>query len=237
MENNVILTELEKVILNKIQNYINKNEKVGIDTVAKECFVSKSAIVKLSKKLGYSGYSEMYYTILATNNNALKLDFAHNSDTMCMNEHLKKNIDMLVEMLRKFRNEKIYLDSLGICDSAKEYYLQKLLIFGFDAASSYHYEVFKNVKSGLYFFFSHSGCRSEIIEKVNEAIKNNFKVVSFTSNKDSPLAKMSHITIEVAGIKSEREHYLPNFFTANLIILLELALSEYSKRYLSNGED
>lgn len=237
MGNNVTLTELEEVILNKIQNYINKNEKVGIDTIAKKCFVSKSAIIKLSKKFGYSGYSEMYYTILASANNALKLDFSHDSGSICMNEHLKNDIDMLVEVLRKFRNQKIYLDSLGVCDSAKEYYLQKLLIFGFDAASSYHYEAFKNSKSGLYFFFSYSGYRAEIIEKVNEAIRNNFKVVAFTSNKESPLAKISHMTVEVAGIKSDREHYLPNLFTANLIIFLELALSEYSKRYLSKEED
>ncbi|MBD7912491.1 MULTISPECIES: MurR/RpiR family transcriptional regulator [Clostridium] len=233
MGNDVTLTELEKVILNKVQNYINKNEKVGIDIIAKECFVSKATIVKLSKKLGYSGYSEMYYTILAANNNSSKLDFFNNSSDMCMNEHLKGDINILVEALREFKDKKIYLDSLGVCDSAREYYLQKLLIFGFDAASSYHYEAFKNNKSGLYLFFSYSGYRAEIIEKVNEAIRNNFKVIAFTASKDSPLAKISHVTLEIAGIKSDREHYLPNLFTANLIILLELALSEYSKRYLS----
>lgn len=233
MGNNVILTELEKVILNKIQNYINKNEKVGIDIIAKECFVSKASIVKLSKKLGYSGYSEMYYTILAAANNSLKLDFSSNSDDICMNGPLKDDINILVDALKEFRDKKIYLDSLGVCDSAKEYYLQKLLIFGFDAASSYHYEAFKNNKSGLYLFFSYSGYRAEIIEKVNEAIRNNFKVIAFTANKDSPLGKIAHVTLEIAGIKSDREHYLPNLFTANLIILIELALSEYSKRYLT----
>lgn len=237
MVNNVILTELEKVILNKIQNYINRNEKIGIDIIAKECFVSKASIVKLSKKLGYSGYSEMYYTILAAKNNSLKLDFFSSSDGIFMNEHLKADINILVEALRKFKDKKIYLDSLGVCDSAREYYLQNLLIFGFDAASSYHYEAFKNNKSGLYLFFSYSGYRAEIIEKVNEAIRNNFKVIAFTANKDSPLAKISHVTLEIAGVKSDREHYLPNLFTANLIILLELALSEYSKRYLSEKED
>ncbi|MFL0252970.1 MurR/RpiR family transcriptional regulator [Clostridium neuense] len=237
MGNNVTLTELEKVILNKIQNYINKNEKVGIDIIAKECFVSKAAIIKLSKKLGYSGYSEMYYTILAAANNSLKLDFSSNSGDICMNVPLKDDINILVEALREFKDKKIYLDSLGVCDSAREYYLQKLLIFGFDAASSYHYEAFKNNKSGLYLFFSYSGYRAEIIEKVNEAIRNDFKVIAFTASKDSPLAKISHVTLEIGGVKSDREHYLPNLFTANLIILIELALSEYSKRYLSEKEN
>ncbi len=233
MQSNTNLTELEKVILNKIHDHISRNERVGINTIAQECFVSKSAIVKLSKKLGYSGYSEMYYTTLSSTNNALKLDFSHNIVDTYKGDSLTIHINMLVELLKDYREKRIYLDSLGFCDSAKEYYLQKLLSFGFDAASSYHYEAFNKNKSGLYLFFSYSGSRSEIIEKINVAINNNFKVVVFTSNKDSPLGKMAHMTIEVAGTKSDKEHYSPNFFTSNLIILLELALSKYSDKYLS----
>lgn len=240
MGSNGTLTELEKTILNKIHNHINKNEKVGIDKVANECFVSKSAVIKLSKKLGYSGYSEMYYTILASVNNTIKMNFFNSStdniDSVHINEHTKSDVNMLVELLKEYRNQKIILDSLGICDSAKEYYVQKLLIFGFDVVSSYHYEAFRNSRPGLYFFFSHSGYRAEIIEKVSEAIRNQFKVVAFTSNVESPLAKMAHFAIEVEGIKSDSESYLPDFFTANLIILLELILSEYSKKYLSKVE-
>ena len=233
MQNNVSLTELEKIVLNKIHYYINKNEKVGIDMIAKECFVSRAAIIKLSKKLGYSGYSEMYYMNLAAANSALKLDFSKNIISIYENDLLTIHINMLVKLLREYREKNIYLDSLGFCDSAKEYYLQKLLVFGFDVASSYHYEAFRKNKPGMYFFFSYSGARSEIIEKVNVAIENNYKVVAFTSNKDSPLGRVSHMTVELAGVKSESEQYLPNFFTANLIILLELTLSEYSKKYLS----
>lgn len=233
MQSNINLSELEKIILNKIHEHISKNEKVGINGVAQECFVSKAAIIKLSKKLGYSGYSEMYYTILASTNNALKLDFSNNIVSTYESEALTIHVNMLVELLREYSEKRIYLDSLGFCDSAKEYYLQKLLSFGFDAASSYHYEAFSKNKSGLYFFLSYSGARSEVLEKVNVAIENNFKVVAFTSTKDSPLGKIAHMTIEVAGTKSDKEHYLPNFFTSNLIILLELALSKYSNKYLS----
>ncbi|AGF59374.1 DNA-binding MurR/RpiR family transcriptional regulator [Clostridium saccharoperbutylacetonicum] len=233
MQRNINLSDLEKIILNKIHDHISRNEKVGINTVAQECFVSKSAIIKLSKKFGYSGYSEMYYTILASTNHALKLDFSDNIVDTYKSDSLTIHINMLVELLREYREKRIYIDSLGFCDSAKEYYLQKLLSFGFDAASSYHYEAFNKNKSGLYFFLSYSGVRSEILEKVNVAIENNFKVVAFTSTKDSPLGKIAHMTIEVAGIKSDKEHYIPNFFTSNLIILLELVLSKYSNKYLS----
>ena len=232
MQNNISLTELEKVVLNKVHYYINKKEKVGINVIAKECFVSKAAIIKLAKKLGYSGYSEMYYMTLASVNNKPKLDFSKNILNIYENDLLTIHINMLVNLLRKYRKKNIYLDSLGFCDSAKEYYLQRLLVFGFDVASSYHYEVFRKNKAGMYFFFSYSGDKLEIIEKVNVALENNYKVVAFTSNKDSPLGRISHMTLEVAGVESDSEQYLPNFFTANLIILLELTLSEYSRKYL-----
>jgi len=175
----------------------------------------------------------MYYTTVASTNNALKLDFPNISK----DDSLIIHVNMLVELLREYQGQKIYLDSLGFCDSAKEYYLQKLLIFGFDVASSYHFEAFSTNKPGIYFFFSSSGSRAEIIEKVNVAIDNNFKVIAFTTNKDSPLGKMAHMTVEVAGTKSDREYYLPNFFTANLIILLELTLSEYARKYLSTTKN
>lgn len=65
MDSSITLTELEKTILNKINYYINRNERVNIQTIAKDCFVSKGAVVKLAKKLGFSGFSEMYYVTLA----------------------------------------------------------------------------------------------------------------------------------------------------------------------------
>lgn len=59
MNGSIQLTDLEKDITNAIHGHIVKGEKVSIDLIAKECFVSKASVVKLAKKLGYSGYSEM----------------------------------------------------------------------------------------------------------------------------------------------------------------------------------
>ena len=109
MQSNISLSDLEKIILNKIHDHISRNEKVGINTVAQECFVSKSAIINLSKKLGYSGYSEMYYTTLASTNNALKLDFSDNIVDTYKSDSLTIHINMLVELLREYREKRIYL--------------------------------------------------------------------------------------------------------------------------------
>lgn len=229
MDSNINLTELENKILNKIHFYILKDKKVGIETIAKDCFVSKGAIIKLAKKLGFSGYSEMYYVSMSSRKYTASIDFL-NVNKEAANGISETHIRMLCDLLMEYHKSKIYLDSLGICDCAMNYYLQKLLIFGFDAANCYHFEAFKTNNPGLYIFFSYSGSRSEIIEKVSVAQKNGFKVIAFTVNAESPLGKMADYTIKVMGSRSEKENYQPDLFTANLIILLEMILSEYSKK-------
>lgn len=236
MDSNISLTELDKTILNRINYYVNKNERVNIETIAKDCFVSKGAVVKLAKKLGFSGYSELYYVSLAARKKMVSVDYS-NMEKIFENNQSQTYINVLCELLWQYRNSKIYLDSLGICDTARDYYLQKLLIFNFNAANCYHFEAFNVQSPGLYVFLSYSGSNSIIIEKVKVAAENGFKVIAMTANPDSPLAKLADFTIVVSGNRSDKENYQPNLFTANLIILFEFVLSEYSKRYLKSEKD
>jgi DNA-binding MurR/RpiR family transcriptional regulator len=233
---NISLTELEKTILNRINYYINKDERVNLETITKDCFVSKGAVVKLAKKLGFSGYSEMYYVSLASRKKVFSADYSNMEKTF-QNKQSQTYISMLSRLLWHYRNSKIYIDSLGICDTARDYYLQKLLIFNFNAVNCYHFEAFHVQNPGLYIFLSYSGSNSIIIEKVKVAAENGFKVIALTANPDSPLAKLADSTIVVDGNRSDKENYQPNLFTANLIILFELVLSEYCKKYLRSEKN
>lgn len=231
MEGNIYLTDLEKNVINRIHAHILEREKVSIDVIAKECFVSKGSIVKLAKKLGYSGYSEMYYILMSSNRNQKSADFSHmipqnESDTA------KAGIVLLTNLLKEYRGTKIHLDSIGLCDAARDYYLQKLLMFGFDVVSSYHFASFHKDSPGLFCFMSFSGSRFEIFDRVHAAVDNGFKVLALTARKDSPLGTAADYTIEISGERAEENDYRPNFFTANLIILLEMALCEYSQKYM-----
>ncbi|AJA46662.1 transcriptional regulator, RpiR family [Clostridium pasteurianum DSM 525 = ATCC 6013] len=236
MYNDINLTDLENNILNRINYYINENKRVNIETIAKDCFVSKGTIVKLAKKLGFSGYSEMFYVTLASRKNSLSVDFS-NMNGIFKDNSSENYVNELCNLLWCYRDSKIYLDSLGICDSARDYYLQKLLIFGFNAFNSYHFEAFHVPNPGLYLFFSYSGNNSTIIDKVKVAINNGFHVIALTANENSLLKNLANYTVVVSGNRSERENYQPNLFTANLIILFELVLSEYSKKYLKMEEN
>nr|WP_288827630.1 MurR/RpiR family transcriptional regulator [uncultured Clostridium sp.] len=228
MEGSIYLTDLEKNVVNRIHAHILEGEKVSIDMIAKECFVSKGLIVKLAKKLGYSGYSEMYYILMSSNRNQKSADFSH---MVYQNETntAREGIALLAGLLNEYHGAKIHLDSIGLCDAARDYYLQKLLMFGFDVVSSYHFAAFHKDTAGLFIFMSFSGSRFEIFDRVRVAVDNGFKVLALTARKDSPLGTMADYTIEIYGERTEENDYKPNFFTANLIILLEMALCEYSQ--------
>lgn len=224
------LTDTEEKILERIRYYANKNEKLNISTLAKELFVSGAAIIKLSKKMGYSGYSEMFYSISTeSSRNIISVDF--NDFKGLTTKSNDVDIKIIAEILYSYKNSNCLLASLGYCDAAKDYLMQKLWSFNFKAFDSYHREATKMHKGekGVFFIFSESGNFESIIRRCEEALKNNYNIIAFTSNRNSKLASIAHLTVEIESNKNkEEEHYIANLFTAKIIVFIELLFQEYS---------
>lgn len=55
------LTALEGTILADIEAQIHQGKKVGIREMAARNFTSTTTIIRLAKKLGYQGFTDMYY--------------------------------------------------------------------------------------------------------------------------------------------------------------------------------
>ena len=57
-----LLSEDEKRVITSITAHIERGERrVGIQQIANENFLSTTTIVKMCKRLGFDGYSELYY--------------------------------------------------------------------------------------------------------------------------------------------------------------------------------
>ena len=57
-----LLSEDERRVITSITSHIERGEKrVGIQQIANENFLSTTSIVKMCKRLGFDGYSELYY--------------------------------------------------------------------------------------------------------------------------------------------------------------------------------
>ncbi|MDI6554179.1 MurR/RpiR family transcriptional regulator, partial [Leuconostoc falkenbergense] len=53
------LTDSEREVVSYLYDHMSEVKKMGIIEVAKKTLVSKSTVLRLSQKLGYSGFSEM----------------------------------------------------------------------------------------------------------------------------------------------------------------------------------
>ena len=61
-----LLSEDERKVITSITAHIERGEKrVGIQQIAAENYLSTASIVKMCKRLGFDGYSELYYHLRA----------------------------------------------------------------------------------------------------------------------------------------------------------------------------
>ena len=60
------LTDIERNVLEYLLTHLDQALKLGVHGVARENFTSTSTVMRLSRKLGYNGFIEMYYKLLGT---------------------------------------------------------------------------------------------------------------------------------------------------------------------------
>ena len=59
-----LLNETEHKVLSCILNAIEQGDtKINIRMIARQAYVSTTTVIKLAKKLGYPGYSDMIYSL------------------------------------------------------------------------------------------------------------------------------------------------------------------------------
>ena len=125
-QNNLSQTDL--TILNEISNRMFKGYyKIPIREIASASFVSTTSVIRLAKKLGYEGYSELLY--------ALKIDSTTNVDykasdairSIIIEERSLDVIDNFIRDLASGEYERIHVIGIGYSDYIAQYLRDKLL--------------------------------------------------------------------------------------------------------------
>lgn len=230
-------TETESKIYEEIIKDIKQHKKETVAQIAAKANVAPSYVVKLAKKLGYSGLNEMWYSLsgIYTDSISFSLD-----DFNLMEENmLDVHIQILCEMLINYKNERIIINSIGDSDYVGTYLLDKLWYRGFNAMpyKSQLLDQERNLKPGMLIAINESGV--VLLEQCLKARKHNYNIVSITSNRNSPLAHNSHLTIEFRNKKSTFHRYAPNFFSAYVIMFIEILFARYDEeieKYYSENE-
>ena len=100
-ENYSKLNELEKEILDFIKKELSSRDHLSLNEVSKQFFVSPNTVVRLAKKLGYTGFVQLREDIIHSivpnpNNQSLSID-----NQLVQTKKLLKNetIDEIITLL------------------------------------------------------------------------------------------------------------------------------------------
>ncbi|MFD1413737.1 MurR/RpiR family transcriptional regulator [Oceanobacillus jeddahense] len=232
MNNFSILNQLEIDLLKSIENKIINEEKFTIRSIAKENFISTTILFKLSKKLGFEGYSEMIY-YLKDEINLNSKAISYETLEPLINNFNKNVLTDFIELLNN-SSQRIALLGLGYSELVCDYFSRKLSLFDFSTYNGAHLDVIlkgqhqKNLS--MLIVISKSGETEDVLKFVKNAKNYDLKVISFTSNSKSAIAQNSFLHFEVNCTTNSMNIFEADTFSGKVILIIEYMLQLYNQQ-------
>lgn len=219
------LNNTEKLILQYLCNNIHNLKKLGIRKVAKDNYTSTTTIYKLCKKLNFEGYSDMIYNLsYSTNltNNSI-IDIYTNT-----NKQIDTNLQLFIEILKKYKNKLIMFVSTGISQTIVNYMNERLSVNGYRSIANAHLQILspEYKEEVLVITISQSGETKNLVDILNQAKNSEIDIISFVGNSNSQIAELSTLSIIIQGQnKFSSLQNQPNTFFSELILVFECFIS------------
>ncbi len=225
-----ILTETELTILETIINELTSgNERISIRSLANKTYVSTTVIIKLAKKLGFIGYSQMIYVL----NENIHQKVSHEHTYLLsefVNDQDVTTLMKLVDDLYKYRKQKIYLVGIGFSDIISQYFLRRLAeidIFAYGGAPIDCINA--DSKPSIIILFSKSGETEDLIQVIKLSKKMGHTVYAITTSSQSTISKLADYHIELK-YKHDKLFDIPDYYVATSIFMIENILAEFLKK-------
>ncbi|MGL4346316.1 MAG: MurR/RpiR family transcriptional regulator [Cellulosilyticaceae bacterium] len=229
------ISETEKLVLEYITTNLENCLESGVRGVAKANYTSTSTVMRLAKKLGYNGFSEMVYDL------RLKLE---GIDTTADQELLGQDdlwdTDRLEDIeifMRAIHEEQIFIYGSGFSSLIAEYMYKKLLVLGrrcwfvhsleIETIINNYYESQKTV-----IIVSKSGQTEFLVNVAKKARAAGIKVICMTGNRMSQLAQQADVVFALRDHNPlDDDNLLENPFFGNCILLFEKIIGAYHIKY------
>lgn len=242
--NNKDLSNAELYLWNFVQNNPEKIAKMSIVALSQLAKVSTATIVRTMQKMGYSGYTAYRESLKLRNSNFSVLNDADDNirEVITKNEIEMDNtlhnldystIEDSISMTKQANN--IYLFARGFSESIARELMIKLQLTGKYAQLHTDPNIIKTVAKQIktnevVIFISLNGETDELVEAARELNKNDVPILTFTTNKNSSLAKLS--TLIFNGYIS-KTNYFPDYEVRSrlpLQIMTRIFADAYSVR-------
>lgn len=220
-----LLNATELRVLEYILKAMEEGEpKINIRTVAKESFVSTTVVVKLAKKLGYQGYSDMIYSLrrraLEERSTAAGIDLTSILETVDL-----PAIDNFTGEILRCKDRCLFIVGLGFSTIASSYFMRRLATLGILAYDGAPVDMMRGGNSpSLTIILSKSGETKDLVDVAAHAKAMGHRLYTITAHGESTLAKMSDCVLTVRS-GNPVAYNVPDFFIGRTIILFEYILS------------
>lgn len=220
-----LLNETEHKVLSCILTAIDRGEtKINVRDIAGQAYVSTTTVVKLAKKLGYQGYSDMIYSLKL--NATRELVTAEGIDlTSILTEVNTDVIEIFAQALLEHRNKCIFIIGLGFSTVISSYFMRRLATLGFLVYDGSPTDMVRGeAKECLSIFLSKSGETRDLVSIAQHTRNLGHQMLLITANEDSALSSLcdAHLTVQSGASIA---YSVPDFFVGRTIILLEYILS------------
>lgn len=233
---NLLSEEETKIITGIIKHIENDERRIGVQQIANENFVSPTYIIKMCKRLGFEGYSELYYHLQqAANENERASGMALQE---LIDNYDEEKGQKFCKLLRRFQNQRIFTDGSGFADLVADYMVQRLAVCGFMVFNRVHFYDFMifheenrnavtNIEPSLMIAISQSGEAVPVLNDVRAAKERGFKIICFTKREDSTLASLSDLVFVVEKSRHTLVGGVPNPFFGRVILAFEELVGYY----------
>ena len=173
-----LLSEDERKVITSITAHIERGEKrAGIQQIAAENYLSTASIIKMCKRLGFDGYSELYYHL----SRQLTGTDKRTEDTLgsFVDNYSDALVSSFCELLHARRKGKFFTTGEGFSNIVGTYIVQRMSICGFMAFSNVHfydYMIFQEAQQSadadendIMFAVSQSGETEPVLNDVRHA--------------------------------------------------------------------
>lgn len=206
----VTFSKTEMIVLRYIQNDTEKCLREGIRSVAANCYTNPSSLVRLAKKLNFSGWLEMVYFI-KFNITLPRLDVT--SDIEFMHIQPPEQLPKLLECLRQ---QRILIHGSGFSQLIAQYIYNKFLVTGVHASLALwpDYEILEQkatTKFDAIWIISKSGRSSSALSWVHALDGKDIELVCFTGDYKSPLSQAA----DTAFIIHDPQKYDDDIYWSN----------------------
>lgn len=239
-ENYKKLNDMDLYSLKYIMKNSQKIEKMNIEQLAIQCSTSKSSILRLTQKLGFSGYSEFKNYLKWKNQNPtadyhdlyseLKADF----ENTCLHLENSNQLESVVKLIKN--SDQVFVYGTGQAQRYCAMELQRL----FMQVNKYIYYVgasdeFRLVAKGLekgsvVIILSLSGDIKKIRDVVQIMKLRDIKLISITNFQNNELAALADYRLYAVSSPIQIEKKLIHNSFANFFVVTEYLFREYLKK-------